>query len=67
MEQRMSKIAVYPASLNPIHNGHIDIALRAAKIFDKLIVAVYDKPKKPLLFSVDERLKLAEMAFKDYD
>ncbi len=63
----MSKTAVYPASLNPIHNGHIDIALRAAKIFDKLIVAVYDKPKKPMLFSVDERVQLAQLAFKDYD
>lgn len=63
----MSKIGVYPASLNPIHNGHIDIALRADKIFDKLIVAVYDKPKKPMLFSVEERVRLAQLAFKDYD
>lgn len=63
----MSRIAVYPASLNPIHNGHIDIALRAAKIFDELIVAVYENPNKPMLFSVDERVALAERAFKDYD
>jgi pantetheine-phosphate adenylyltransferase len=63
----MSRIAVYPASLNPIHNGHIDIALRAAKIFDQLIVAVYDKPSKPMLFSVEERVELAQKAFTDYD
>ena len=63
----MARIAVYPASLNPIHNGHIDIALRAAKIFDQLIVAVYDKPKKPMLFSVEERVTLAQKAFTDYD
>ncbi len=62
----MHRIAVYPASLNPIHNGHIDIAKRAAKIFDELIVAVYDKPKKPSLFDVDERVQLAEIAFQDY-
>jgi pantetheine-phosphate adenylyltransferase len=63
----MSRIAVYPASLNPIHNGHIDIVLRAAKIFDELIVGVYDKPKKPMLFSVEERTRLARIAFNDYD
>ncbi|MEO8607342.1 MAG: pantetheine-phosphate adenylyltransferase [Chloroflexota bacterium] len=55
--------AVYPASLDPIHNGHIDVALRAAKIFDEVILAIYDKPKKNLLFSVEERVQLAEQAF----
>jgi len=59
----MSRIAVYPASLDPIHNGHIDIARRAARIFDEVIVAVYDMPKKKLLFDVSERLELAERAF----
>ncbi len=59
----MKRVAVYPATLDPIHNGHIDIALRAAKIFDEVIVAVYDKPKKNLLFSVDERVAMAEDAF----
>jgi pantetheine-phosphate adenylyltransferase len=59
----MIRRAVYPASLDPIHNGHIDVALRAAKIFDEVIVAIYDKPKKNLLFSVEERVKLAEQAF----
>jgi pantetheine-phosphate adenylyltransferase len=59
----MIRRAVYPASLDPIHNGHIDVALRAAKIFDEVIVAIYDKPKKNLLFTVEERVKLAEQAF----
>ncbi len=58
--------AVYPATLDPIHNGHIDIAVRAAKFFDEVIVAVYDKPKKNLLFTVDQRLVLAERAFSIY-
>jgi pantetheine-phosphate adenylyltransferase len=59
----MKRIAVYPATLDPIHNGHIDIARRAAKIFDTVIVAVYDVPKKDLLFTVDERVALAIKAF----
>lgn len=62
----MSRTVVYPGSFDPIHNGHIDIASRAAHIFDEVIVAVYDMPKKKLLFSVDERVALAEQALQDY-
>ena len=61
-----NRIAVYPATLDPIHNGHIDIAQRAARIFDEVIVAIYDMPQKKLLFSVEERVTLAEQAFQDY-
>ncbi|HSD82353.1 MAG TPA: pantetheine-phosphate adenylyltransferase [Anaerolineae bacterium] len=57
--------AIYPASFDPIHYGHIDIAKRAASIFDRVIVAVYDRPLKNLLFSIDERLHLAELALRD--
>jgi pantetheine-phosphate adenylyltransferase len=59
----MVRKAVYPGSFDPIHNGHIDIAMRAARIFDEVIVGVYDLPKKKLLFSVDERVAMAEEAF----
>lgn len=52
--------ALYPASFDPIHYGHIDIAQRAARIFDELIVGVYDRPKKRLLFDAQERLALVE-------
>lgn len=62
----MSSLAVYPASLDPIHNGHIDIAHRATRIFDEVIVAIYATPKKELLFSVDQRVELAQEAFRDY-
>lgn len=61
----MLRKAVYPASLDPIHNGHVDIARRAAVIFDEVTVAIYATPKKNLLFSVDERVELAREAFKD--
>ncbi|GAB1421563.1 pantetheine-phosphate adenylyltransferase [Anaerolineales bacterium] len=63
----MIRHAVYPASLDPIHYGHIDIAVRGAKIFDKVIVAIYDRPKKNLLLTVDERVELAEICFAEYD
>jgi len=59
----MAVRALYPGSFDPIHNGHIDVAIRAAGIFDHLIVAVYDMPKKKLLFDADERLALVQQAF----
>lgn len=55
--------ALYPGSFDPIHIGHIDIALRAARMFDEVVIGVYDLPKKKLLFSVDERLDMAKQAF----
>ncbi|MFQ6057864.1 MAG: pantetheine-phosphate adenylyltransferase [Anaerolineae bacterium] len=57
-------IAVYPATFDPITNGHVDIATRAAAIFDKLIVAVYARPLKDLLFSTEERLAMTKEALK---
>jgi pantetheine-phosphate adenylyltransferase len=57
--------AFYPASFDPIHYGHIDIAKRSAQIFERVIVGVYDRPLKNLLFSIDERLHLAEQALRD--
>jgi pantetheine-phosphate adenylyltransferase len=51
--------AIYPGSFDPVTNGHIDIAKRAASIFDKLIIGVYDRPEKHIIFSVDERVDLA--------
>jgi len=57
-EEKRGRIAVYPGSFDPLTNGHLDIARRAAHLFDTLIVAVYAFPAKNLLFSVDERLSL---------
>jgi pantetheine-phosphate adenylyltransferase len=63
----MLRRALYPASLDPIHNGHIDIAVRAARMFDEVYVGVYDVPKKKLLFTVEDRVTLAQRAFAEYD
>ena len=57
-EETHERIGVYPGSFDPPTNGHLDIARRAARLFDTLIVAVYAFPAKNLLFSVDERLQL---------
>jgi pantetheine-phosphate adenylyltransferase len=55
---RIAHIAVYPGSFDPLTKGHLDIARRAARLFDTLIVAVYAFPAKNLLFSVEERQQL---------
>jgi pantetheine-phosphate adenylyltransferase len=55
--------AVFPGTFDPIHFGHIDIATRAARLFDEVVIAVYDKPLKSLLFPPDERIDLVRQAF----
>jgi pantetheine-phosphate adenylyltransferase len=58
--------AVFPGTFDPIHYGHIDIAVRAARLFDKVIIAVYDRPLKNLLFAPEERIGLVREAFRDH-
>ena len=58
--------AIYPGTFDPIHFGHINIALRASRIFEEVFVAVYDRPLKSLLFSPEKRIALVQKAFKDY-
>lgn len=58
-------IAIYPGSFDPITNGHMDVALRAARLFDRVIIGVYDTPEKKLMFSLEERVELASQAVKD--
>ena len=58
-------IAVYPGTFDPITKGHLDIAIRAARLFDKLIVAVYDTPGKNLMFTTDERVDLVRGSITD--
>jgi pantetheine-phosphate adenylyltransferase len=59
-------IAIYPGSFDPLTNGHLDIAVRASKLFEKLIIGIYNNPaEKVLLFSTRERLKLASEAIKN--
>lgn len=55
-------IAIYPGSFDPITNGHLDIAIRAAKLFEKLIIGVYDIPDKKVMFTTKERVELVRQA-----
>jgi len=54
--------AIYPGSFDPVTNGHLDIANRAAALFDELIIGVYDRPSKHLMFSTAERVNLVKKA-----
>jgi len=56
--------ALFPGTFDPIHYGHIDIAERAARLFDEVIMAVYDRPLKSLMFLPEERMGLVREAFK---
>jgi pantetheine-phosphate adenylyltransferase len=56
--------AVFPGTFDPIHLGHIDIAQRSANLFDEVVIAVYDRPLKSLLFSPKERIDLARQALE---
>jgi pantetheine-phosphate adenylyltransferase len=54
--------AIYPGSFDPITNGHIDVVTRAARLFAKLIIGVYETPDKRLLFTLTERVEMARQA-----
>ncbi len=61
----MNILAVYPGTFDPIHYGHIDIIQRGAQLFDQLLVAVYDKPLKSLVFSYEDRVALVNQAVQE--
>jgi pantetheine-phosphate adenylyltransferase len=62
----MPTLAVYPGSFDPLTNGHVDIISRGARIFDRIIVAILINAEKAPLFSMEERLKIAQEVFKDF-
>ena len=62
----MKRIAVYPGTFDPVTNGHIDLVERSRTIFDVVIVAVAENPKKTPLFSLEERLAMFKKVTAKY-
>ena len=61
----MKITAIYPGTFDPITNGHSDLVMRAARLFDKVIFAVAADTKKSMLFSADERVSMATHVLSD--
>ena len=62
----MKKI-IYPGTFDPITNGHLDIAERAASLFDHVILAIANNPKKDSLFTVNERIDMIQASIEHLD
>jgi pantetheine-phosphate adenylyltransferase len=60
----MATLAVYPGSFDPLTNGHVDIILRGARLFDRIVVAILVNAEKSPLFTMDERVEIARNVFK---
>src|ERR1700674_1559299 len=61
----MSTLAIYPGSFDPLTNGHVDIIMRGARLFDRIVVAILVNGEKSPLFSIAERLEIARAVFED--
>ncbi len=60
----MKRVAIYPGSFDPVTNGHLDIAERGLKLFDKIIIAILYNPGKTYLFTVEERIEMLRESFQ---
>lgn len=63
----MTKLAIYAGTFDPLTLGHVDLIVRTADIFDRLILAVVIEPPKDNMFSIEERLAMAREVVKDLD
>ena len=64
--QLLASRAIFPGSFDPLTKGHVDIAERALKFFDEIILGVLDNSEKDALFSVEERVALIEETFQGF-
>jgi pantetheine-phosphate adenylyltransferase len=62
----MSRVAVFPGSFDPMTNAHLDVARRAAALFDRLVIGVLNNPRKSPLFAVDERIAQISEAVAEF-
>ncbi len=63
----MKRIAVYPGTFDPVTNGHLDLADRGRRHFDRLVIAILRNEGKKPLFTVDQRIRLLREAVADWD
>jgi pantetheine-phosphate adenylyltransferase len=56
------QIAVYPGTFDPVTHGHTDLVARAARVFDKVVVAIAESPHKAPLFALEERIAMTQRA-----
>ena len=62
----MSRVAVFPGSFDPMTMAHLDVARRAAMLFDRLVVGVLHNPKKAPLFPVERRVELIRASVAEF-
>ncbi|HIE59406.1 MAG TPA: pantetheine-phosphate adenylyltransferase [Hydrogenothermaceae bacterium] len=62
----IQKTCVYPGTFDPFHNGHLDIVKRALKIFETVIIAVAENPRKKPMFTLEERVYMIKSSLKEY-
>ena len=62
----MSRVAVFPGSFDPMTMAHLDVARRAAALFDRLVIGVLHNPKKAPLFTVEERVAMIRESVADF-
>tara|TARA_B100001027_G_scaffold184661_1_gene136724 strand:- start:1010 stop:1489 length:480 start_codon:yes stop_codon:yes gene_type:complete len=61
----MSQRAIYPGTFDPMTKGHVDLIERACNLFDQIVIAIAASEAKNPLFTLDERIKIAEKIFKN--
>jgi pantetheine-phosphate adenylyltransferase len=66
MSMSRERIAVFPGSFDPLTNGHVDIILRGARLFDSIVVAILRNAEKAPLFSPEERVDTVREVFREY-
>ena len=66
MNTPRERVAVFPGSFDPLTNGHVDIILRGARLFDRIIVAILRNAEKAPLFTPEERVQTVREVFREY-
>ena len=62
-----TKTVIYPGTFDPITNGHVDLTERAARLFDRVVVAIAHSEKKTPLFNLEERVVLCQQTLSHVD